>query len=264
MRKYYLIAKNIWEEAFAYRLNFVMYRVRNVLTFLTMYFLWFSLLPIGKTLFGYDQSSILTYVLGTAVLQAFVLASRSYALGDDIINGNLSNFLLKPINYFYYWLAKDLGDKMMNITFAFIELSLLYMLLKPSLIMQTDILYVLFFLFSILIALLLYFLFNLLLGMIGFWSSEVWAPRFIFMVLISFFSGSYFPLDILPKPIYLIFKSLPFQYLSYFPLKIYLKQVLFYDILYGFLLGLLWLITLSLLVKLIWINGLKEYTAQGR
>src|SRR5579883_278276 len=111
MKKYMLIAKNMWDQTFTYRLNFVVWRVRVVINLLIMYFLWLAILPKGKQLFGYSQSLMLTYILGTSLLNAIVLASRSGEVGDEINNGDLSNFLLRPINYFSYWFAKDLGDK---------------------------------------------------------------------------------------------------------------------------------------------------------
>ncbi len=264
MKKYFLIAQNTWDEVFTYRLNFIMYRIRNVLTFLTMYYLWLALLPAGTSLFGFTQQSILTYVLGSAFLQAFILASRSYALGDDIVNGNLSNFLIKPFNYFFYWFAKDLGDKAMNISFAAIELSMLFLILRPTLFIQTDPVYLSFFIIAIVCAVALYFFFNMILGMIGFWSAEIWAPRFIFMVLIGFFSGGYFPLDILPEPMYILFTTMPFQYLIYFPLKIYLGQIPVYEIAIGILTSLVWILLLYLSVRLLWEKGVEVYTAQGR
>ena len=263
MKKYWLVAKNTWDEMLTYRLNFVMYRMRNVLSFLTFYFLWIALVPKSGSLFGYNQSVMLTYVLGTALLNAFVLSSRSYTVGDDIIQGTLSNYLIKPMQYFFYWVAKDAGDKAMNIAFASVELTILFFLLRPPLLLQTDIVYIIFFLLSILIAMGMYFCFNLLLGMIGFWSPEVWAPRFIFMILLSFFSGGYFPLDILPKPVFIVFNLLPFHYLTYFPLQIYLKRVSFYAMTYDFALSILWLAILVFLVDALWKKGLSVYTAQG-
>jgi ABC-2 type transport system permease protein len=264
MKKYWAVARNTWDEMLTYRLNFTMYRMRNFLTFLTIYYLWLALLPEGTSLFGYTQSVILTYVLGTSFIQAFVISSRSYALGDDIIQGNLSNFLLKPFNYFYYWFAKDMGDKAMNVSFAIIELILLVFILRPPIFIQTDFLYILFFIVAIAIAIFLFFFCNILLGMIGFFSPEVWAPRFIFMVLIGFFSGGYFPLDILPRNVYLIFRILPFHYLTYFPLKIYLKQMPLIEITTGIASSIAWVLVLYVLVRYFWRRGLETYTAQGR
>jgi ABC-2 type transport system permease protein len=264
MKKYLLIAKNTWDEMLTYRLNFSMYRLRMVLGFLTMYYLWYALLPENGILFGYSQKLLLTYMFGTAIMQAFILSSRSYAIGDDINQGNLSNYLIKPLNYFLYWFAKDMGDKAMNITFAVVELSLLFLFLRPPFLIQTDVLYLCLFFLAAVFSMFLYFLLNLILGMIGFWSPEIWAPRFIFMILIGFFSGTYLPLDIFPRPVFAFMQLLPFQYLLYFPLKIYLKQLPLLEVIHGLLIAFIWLIGLFIIVQWIWKRGLQVYTAQGR
>lgn len=264
MNKYFRVAKLTWDETLVYRLNFVMWRVRVVLQILTLYFLWVSLLPSGASIFGYNQSSILTYILGTSMVGSVVLSSRSYAVGDEINSGNLSNFLLRPINYFLYWFARDVGDKAMNIMFSVIELVVLFAILKPPFFIQTDSLYILLTFVAIVLALIMYFFFNFLLGLIGFWNPEVWAPRFIFIILLNFFAGGLFPLDILPKFIFSAFQLLPFTYLLYFPIKIYLGQLTIMEIFNGIMISLAWTILLFIVVRYIWRKGLLVYTAQGR
>jgi len=255
--------KNTWDEMVTYRLNFSMWRFRNVLQLLTMYFLWYSVIPSNKSIFGYSHSLILTYILGTSILSSVVLSSRSYDIGDVINKGELSNFLLKPINFFYYLFAKDIGDKAMNIVFSFGELFLLFILLRPPFLIQTNPFYLVAFLIAICIAVILFFFFNLLLGFIGFWSPETWAPRFIFTILISFFAGGLFPLDILPAPIFALFKVIPLTYLLYFPLKIYLGQVQFVEIITGLIISTLWIFGMYKIIEAVWLKGLKVYTAQG-
>ncbi|MEK7517914.1 MAG: ABC-2 family transporter protein [Patescibacteria group bacterium] len=264
MNKYFRVAKLTWDETFIYRLNFVMWRARSILQILTLYFLWASLIPSGTSIFGYNQTSMLTYILGTSLVSSIVLSSRSHAVGDEINSGNLSNFLLRPINYFFYWFARDIGDKTMNIIFAIVELSLLFAILRPPLFIQTESLYLLLTFFAIILALIMYFLFNFLLGLIGFWSPEVWAPRFIFMILLNFFAGGLFPLDILPKFIFSFFQLLPFTYLLYFPIKIYLGQVTIIEIFTGITISLFWTMLLYMIVQYVWKKGLLIYTAQGR
>ena len=143
MKKYYIIAKNTWDEMLTYRASFIMWRVRNTIQLLTIYFLWLVVLSGNKTILGYDQPAMLTYILGTSLLDAIVLSSRSYAVGEEINSGNLMNFLLRPINYFKYWLAKDVGDKAMNVVFSLIEISLIFIILKPPLFFQTNLFYIL-------------------------------------------------------------------------------------------------------------------------
>lgn len=264
MRKYWYLIKLTWNEILEYRLNFVMWRVRWVLGLIAVYFLWLAVFPSTGSLFGYTKSLILTYILGTSLISSTVLSSKTIAIGDEINQGNLSNFLIKPINYFKYWFAKDVGDKAMNIFFAILELSILFFILRPPIFVQTNIDYIFLTVISIFIALILFFLINFLLGLIGFWTEEIWAPRFVFFIILNFFAGQLFPLDILPKPIFSVFQFLPFTYLLFFPIKIYLGQLSFSEIYFGLTISIIWLATLYLLLKFVWEMGLKNYTAQGR
>lgn len=261
---YLKVVKNTWEETVTYRLNFVMWRVRTVLQVLTLYFLWLSIMPGQGAFLGYTKYSMLTYILGTSIFSSIILSTRSHEIGEQINRGDLSNFLVRPINYFFYWFARDLGDKAMNILFATFELTILFFILRPPLLIQADFIVLVFTLISVVSALILYFLFNVLLGFLGFWSPETWAPRFIFMIAISFFAGGLFPLDILPKGIFSVFQLLPFSYLLYFPLKLYLGKLSFFEISAGIFISIFWILALYFLAKLIWMRGLRLYTAQGR
>ncbi len=264
MKKYILIAKNTCSEILTYRLNFVMWRVRTVFQFLTVYFLWLAVLPEKARIGDYTQALMLTYILGTSLISSIVFSTRTVDIGEEINEGNLSNFLLRPVNFFLYFVARDAGDKAMNISFAIFELTILFLILKPPFFIQTDLLFILLFIIAIFFALIMYFFVSVLLGFIGFWSPEVWGPRFIFFMLISFFAGGLFPLDILPKAVFKVFELLPFFYFLYFPLKIYLGQLATSQILTGFLVSSFWVFILYKTVQLVWIKGLRVYTAVGR
>jgi ABC-2 type transport system permease protein len=264
MNKYFLVIKNTWDEIVTYRLNFVMWRVRTVLLLLTTYFLWKALIPANQQLFGYTQSLILTYVLGASLITALVFASRTQEIGDNINSGDLSIFLIRPINYFGYWLSRDIGDKAMNMSFSLIEIALLFILLRPPIFIQTNIIFILLMFIMIMLAVFLQFIIGSLLGMIGFWSPDIWAPRFIYMTLLSFLAGSIFPIDILPIAFRTVMQLLPFQYLLYFPLKIYLGQLTLIDIIQGICIMLIWIVLSSLLLYKVWKKGLREYAAVGR
>jgi ABC-2 type transport system permease protein len=262
--KYFRVFANTWEETLSYRFNFVMWRFRVVLQLLTMFFLWNALIPKNSTLFGYSQPQILTYILGTSLMTSIVIATRTAEIGDQINNGTLSNFLIRPISYMKYWFARDLGDKAMNLVFSVVEITLLIIIFKPNLFIQNQPQYIAIAFVSALISMTMYFYFNYLLGLLGFWSNEIWGPRFIFWILLNFFAGSLFPLDILPNTIFNILKFLPFTYLLYFPLKIYLGQLETYAIIEGLIISILWTFILYFVVKLTWNKGLKVYGAEGK
>jgi len=231
---------------------------------LTIFFIWSAIFANRSMVFGYSQAMMLSYVLGGAIITAFVLSSRSYAMGDDINSGDLSNYLLKPLNFTLYYFFVDLGDKAMNVFFSIAEVIILFLVFKPPVFLQTNLYHLLFFIIALILAILLSFFFNVVLGFFAFWIPEVWGLRFIFNIILSFFAGVYFPIDILPKAIANTFGLLPFQYILYFPLKIYLGQLTGMEILRGIIISFSWLIILYLFANFLWKKGLEAYTAYGR
>ena len=263
MKKYLQLAKVSWSNGLVYRLNFLMWRVRLILGLLTAYFLWKAVFSGRDTLFGYSESAMITYILVASLLQSLVLATRSIDLAGIINSGDLSNILVKPISNFWYWLSRDLADKILNLVFAAAELSILYLLLRPTIVFP-PVLLVLPLLLVLLLSTFLYYLINYLFGLLGFWTPEVWAPRFLLFVILQFVAGSLFPLDVLPMSIQNIVYFTPFPYLIFFPTQLYLGKLTEPAILTGIIASLFWIGILTFIVKITWTKGLKVYGSEGR
>jgi ABC-2 type transport system permease protein len=263
MKKYWQVLRSTWDEMTTYRFNFLMWRVRNVVQLLTVYFLWLTVTPQNGTLFGYSREMILTYILLGLLFGSIVLSTRTQEIGENIDNGDVANFLVKPFHFFRYWFARDIGDKLFNISFAVCELVILYFILRPPVFLQTDPALLALTGVAVVFAILINFFIGCLLGMVAFWSPEVWAPRFIFFILISFFSGGLFPLDIFPAWAQEIFKYSPLTYLQYFPIKLYLGAFHTQQILTGFFIAGVWVILLYAATQFVWHRGLRNYSSQG-
>lgn len=264
MKKYYLVARNTWDEMLSYRINFSLWRIRAFIGMLISYFLWSSVMPDKGSLFGYSKDLMISYVLLAPIVYSIVFSTRTHEMAENINNGDLSYFLTKPFGYFKYWFARDLGDKAMNIAFCLSEFGIFILILRPNIFLQFNPLYLGLFFMSLIFGAVLHFYIGCLLSMVGFWSPEVWAPRFIFYTLVSFFAGSMFPLDILPAPLYQVLKLLPFTYLQYFPVKIYLGQVSFSEVIQGYSITLIWILLAYGAVRVIWGKGLQMFSASGR
>lgn len=206
---------------------------------------------------------MLTYILLITFLNGVVLSTQTFRVAEEINTGTLSNFLIKPISYFGYVLSRDVSDKIINTFFSVFEIIFLYLLLRPPIFLQTSFFWLGLFAVTCVLAAFLFFEIGMILSLIGFWSRETWAPRFIFFILVTFLAGTYFPLDIMPKPIFDFIQLLPFTYLVFFPLKIYLGQMEAAFLLKGFLIMSLWIISLTLTAGYFWRKGLKVYTAEG-
>ena len=267
MKKYWSIFKISFEQEFAYRLNFILWRVRNVFQILLTYFLWSTVFASpGTQVFGYDRAKILTYIFGIMIVRALVFSSRAMDVSRDVAQGDLSNYLLKPINYFKYWFTRDVSSKALNLMFAAVEFVVLFLILKPPFFFQGNFIALFAFFLSIIIAVLIYFLLLFLISSIPFWAPEIgWGSHFLItVVIIEAFSGALFPINILPQGIQSFIMALPFPYLIYFPVQVYLGNISGTALLGGLMIAISWTGVLWFSLKFIWQKGLKVYQAIGR
>lgn len=261
MKKYLSIFSITLQEYFVYRLNMFMWRVRQVFVFLLPYFLWRAVLGGGGDIYGYDFAGIMTYLFGTTILRSLVMGSRTVDLGWMINSGMLTIPLMRPLNMFGFLLTRDAADKLFNLSFMFIEIPLIFLIFRPPVFLQADPYAIMYTIVSIIFAILIYFFINIIFGSLGFWTRDVWAPRFLLMVVLEFATGAMFPLDMLNSLWQCVLLWTPFPYLLFIPLRIYLgsSETLVY------LIGqFIWVTLLYLFARYIWRRGLLRYEAEGR
>jgi len=267
MKKYWSVFKISFQQEIVFRANFVIWRIRSVLQIFLIFFLWDSVFSDpDRVVFGYDRQKILTYVFGVLVVRAFVLSTRATGVVGEIASGDLSNYLLKPVNYFNYWLTRDLSSKVLNFVFAVVEVAVLFVLLRPQFFIQTDPVFALGFLISLVLALLIFFTVLFITSFVVFWLPEMgWPFQFLVVaVFTEFLSGALFPLDILPAALQRILFLTPFPYLIFFPLQVYLEQVSPERVIQGIGISAFWLAVLWFLMNFVWRRGLAIYRAEGR
>lgn len=267
MQKYWTIFKISFQQEFAYRLNFVMWRLRNILQIFLIFFLWSTVFSDPtRNLFGYDRVKILTYVFGILIVKSIVLSSSDVLVANEIAGGGLTNYLLKPVSYFKYWLTRDLSSKALNLFFAIFEFSILYLILKPQIFFQTNYFNLISLVISIALAILIYFTILFITSFVSFWTPEMaWGTQFfVIVIIVEFLSGGLFPIDVLPQGIQNVLYLTPFPYLIFFPLQIYLGKFSQALIIKGILIAIIWTGILWFFMKSLWAKGLRVYRAEGR
>lgn len=261
MRRYMHVFTVKMKEYFAYRLNFVLWRVRSVFSTLIIVFLWSGVFDGSPSFGSYSKERLLSYILFSSLVTTFISSSRISGLAYEIQNGGIMNLLLKPFSIFGYYAATDAVDKIINVFFGLIEFILIVIFFKIPLVVPQQIGWFLVFLIS---AVCISFSINLMLSFIGFWTPEVWAPRFLFMMLVTFVSGVYFPLDLLPPLAYRILLFTPFPYLYFLPTKIIIDGVQTPYFIQQLICSFVWAVGLFYLAKYVWKSGIKEFSFWGR
>lgn len=264
MKKYLQLANLTFQDYFVYRLNFYLWRFRSFVTFLTLLFFWMAIYNNRADFLGYQKSQMITYVIGVAFLRTIIFGTRSTDLAPQIRSGSLVKLLLKPIKVFKYFFTQDIVDKILNLFFAVFEIGLVLFILNFSLYLPQNPNTYFFFFILVGLAIILLFFISMILSIISFWTEEIWAGRFLFMVVfMEFLAGTYFPLDILPSGLTKIIYLTPSPYLIFFPMKIWLEQLTTNEIIKAILICFIWLLFFWWLATFLWKKGSRSYSAYG-
>ena len=263
MKKYYLILKLGWQKTLQYRFNFFLRQMRGLITVFILYFLYTAIFTKESVLFGFDHTKIVTYVLLSSILFSFVFQYSMNAIADSISSGEISKLLLKPINFFWFYFFRFLSERLLNAFFAVINILLFYILIKPTLYVQTDIKQLGVFFLAVVLSIFLFSLMEMTAGLSAFWMTNAFGPRFLFIQIVEVISGRYFPIQMLPPVFSFILKILPLGYIMFFPLNIYFGLTSPSENLLSFAILLIWIVLLAKFFKFVWKRGLKVHGAYG-
>jgi ABC-2 type transport system permease protein len=238
-------------------------RFRNLTFLLLLYYVWLNLSRMTGRFAMYSAEELTTYVFLAHLLRAIIFGAQARLAALEINDGTFSTYLVKPVVHFWFVFWRELAQKTIYFIAAMFELVAFVLLTKAHFVWQNNPKFLFFFVLAIVGAMFLYFLLTYLVSLLAFWSREAMGPRFLFEWFMEFSSGAFFPLDILSKNFLLAFQFLPFAYIIFFPLKIYLGKWSAGEMASGIGLQLIFIIVFAMLVLLAWKRGLRRYVGEG-
>ena len=186
-----------------------------------------------------------------------LIQMNSYEISNEIRNGDLNKFIIKPVSYLKYKTTTALSSLFTNMIIYLIPFVACIVIFKISL--GELMLYML----TLLFAFWINFQITVLLSTLTFWFLNVSGVFALIQFISSFLAGTLVPVNLFPKSLIVVSKVLPFQYLAYKPASIIFSPVGGSDIL-SYLLGAsFWSIVLYVAVRILWKAGIKDYGAFG-
>jgi ABC-2 type transport system permease protein len=162
-----------------------------------------------------------------------------------IQSGAIATELLKPYDYFAYWLSRDLGRGLAHILLRGVPTFITGFLLFDVLLPETG-WRVIGFLLSIPLAITVSFCLRFIANLGGFWVMDYRGLMSIYVATINILSGMLAPLAFLPGPLRDLANVLPFRAVIMTPNEIYLGQV---GIMEGLVLQAGWIVALIVVAK---------------
>ena len=267
MKKYWHVINVGIQNNLTYRLNFLARAVFGLIPLIAMLYVWqkiYSDKSAGTTVGTYTLAQMISYYLLTTVVDALTAVNEDdWQIATDIKDGNISQFLLKPIDYLWYRLCLFVSGRATYLAVAATPLTLFILYLHRYFVMPQDWAAFGGFLVATVLTALLQFFTSYAMAMLAFWVLEVSTFIFILYAFEYLASGHLFPLDILPHGLERALYFTPFPYQLYFPVSIYMGKTAGADMLRGLLIQALWVVAAYGMARFAWRRGIKKYSAVG-
>jgi len=263
MNKYWAVFKINWQKSFEYRADFTGHIGMGVITFVVMYFVWSAVFKNQTYFRGYTFSAMMTYVLLTKFLHFTSRGNIGRQMANEIKEGGLSAYLIKPVSYLRWWFSAFLADR----SFEFLVrlgMIIIFFFVLPNVIIFSGVGRFLLFLSFLVVSLIINYMINVLVASFAFWVTDVRLFRQAMLMIFEFLGGSLVPLDVMPLFLKNFSLLLPFQFTTFFPIKIYQGSLNASQVLNGILLAIGWMFILAVILGFFWIKGVKRYEAIGQ
>lgn len=212
---------------------------------------------------GYTKSQLISYYFFMYILTQIIGWWVYWDVRAAIMNGTISNFLIKPINYIKYLFLHELAYKIINMTTNIIVGSILIVFINRYLefIITFEILFKI--IPVLLIGIGINFLSHFLLGCVTFFWTESRFLSSFHQILSLTFSGLLLPISFFPEKIVPFIKYNPFRFTYSLPAEIIFNKLTTAEYFTSLAVGSAWVILLLIISNRIWKTGLKKYSAFG-
>jgi ABC-2 type transport system permease protein len=271
LRKYLNIFRVSLVERMAYRGDFLLGSILRFFPMVTTILLWqavFAGAPGSDTgdkrIAGFTAHEMIAYLLLVHVSRMFSsMPGLSAGISRDIRDGSLKKYLIQPLDMIGYLVAYRAAHKVAYIVTSALPYAIMFVVCAGYFDSFPDPATFAAYLLSLVLAFVIGFFFECAMGMVGFWFLEVTSLLWVVNTLNYFVSGQMFPLDLLSPFWAGLLKSLPFQYLAYFPAAVFLGKVQGAELARGLVLQALWGVALIGLARWLYARGLRRYGAYG-
>jgi ABC-2 type transport system permease protein len=266
MKKYWHVINIGLQNTLVYRANFLFRSIFGLVPLMATIYLWRAIYA-GKqedNVAGYTLAGMTSYYLLVTLVDMLTAVNEDdWQIAADVREGNLNQFLLKPIDYLVYRLCLFGAGRAIYTLVALGPVAVFVLLQRQYFVVPPSATAFGCFLVSIVLTALLQFLMSYSMALLSFWVLEVSTFIFILFAFEYIAGGHLFPLDILPPLLAKVLQFTPFPYQLFFPVGVYLGRTQGAELWRGLLIQAGWVAVFYGIARFIWSRGVRRYTAFG-
>jgi ABC-2 type transport system permease protein len=262
MRLYVELFKRSFQLTLTYRAATVAGLLTNLFFGLLRAAVMVALYAARPEVAGISLAAAITFTGVTQAAIAFLNLFGSYEVIALVRSGDIGSDLLKPFNYFTFWMARDLGRAVSNLLMRSLPIWVAYAFLFP-ITMPTSAGQWLALLVALLLAWAVAFAWRFLVNLTGFWTTDArGVSRFAFGLSL-FMCGFMMPLRFFPDWFVALCNLTPFPAMLNTVNEVYMGVLSGPALLQALLMQVMWFAVLALAVQLVMRAGVRRLIIQG-
>ncbi|RJX37532.1 hypothetical protein D3P09_21355 [Paenibacillus pinisoli] len=265
MKLYLRMLGNSYQQNIAYKANVLMNLMGQILGLFIQISVWVALYGgsqgVNSNIGFVSIQEMIYYVILSTGISMIIGNQVIEQMDGKIKSGIIAMDLIKPMNFFVNILCETLGNNFFRITFQLTPLILIgFFIFDMTIPSFTN---MMLFIISLINSFILNFIISFILGIIGFWYLSVWHFSRLLEDVVRLFGGIWIPLWFFPKSLVVVSSFLPFQYIYYVPINIYLEKLSLNKSFEMLTSQYIWILLLSGLTYVLWRKGINSLVIQG-
>ncbi|SIQ67731.1 ABC-2 type transport system permease protein [Rhizobium sp. RU35A] len=246
------------------------YRSRNVfrilgslVEILARISIWQAAFGAHPALYGITLSQMITYsLIGGTILSSWDATMIVRDVGATIRTGAIGSSLLRPVGYPLMLLADQLGVRLFDWLLVslpvIVIMGLIYGIEPPA-----SLGHAMFFLGHVVVSLAILMLTGILIGLFSFWVFDAHSLEWFMRGLLAVLSGGLVPIWFFPKGLAEVAHALPFSWITYQPMAVYLGERDLAASALSLAAGCGWTVALGACVAFVWSRACGQVVVQG-
>ncbi|HCL01785.1 MAG TPA: hypothetical protein DHW61_05110 [Lachnoclostridium phytofermentans] len=257
---YNIVFLKSMKAKFSYRSTIFFSIISAVLSFYIQINLWQALINIDPNAIAIEE--MISFILINSVVLTLSRANIESNIETSVIDGSVALHFLRPISYKWYLFSEIMGGNIVKVITDIIPVLIISSIFYKVVIV-TSILRLFYFIIMLVIGIFIMFELSYVVGLLAFWIERCWFLHWYLRAFTTFFGGTLIPLWFYPASLYKISYCLPFRYITFEPINVYLGKTPFEQANYLIIIGLAWIFALSALGRFLWSLATRKFTVNG-
>jgi ABC-2 type transport system permease protein len=249
-------------DTLAYRLRYYTGIVTYFIYVSVYYFIWKAIFEHSDRIAGFDFGQILTYIAVGWIIRSFYFNNIDQDLANQVTEGALVMNLIKPVNLQMMLTAQALGQSVFRLALLTVPTAAVLLVVYPLRRPATG-LHFLAFCLSVIFSFFIVAGINFAAGTLAIRLKSILGLLRAKFFVLDLFSGLLIPISFFPHYCQVALAAMPFQYISYVPVLLYLGKINGGAIFRALGLQLFWVVAMLALGSAMWSWSSRKIAIQG-